>query len=73
MDETALNKNRLSDRILYALKLAVDQKDTQIADQLVGALEFAMTRNAGGVDFTERRIYSPEIEAELKKLSAIKS
>jgi hypothetical protein len=72
MDETSLNKNRLSDRILYALKLSVDQQDAILSDILVNALELSMTRNAGGKEFTERRTYSPEIEAELTKLSSIK-
>jgi hypothetical protein len=72
MDETSLNKNRLSDRILYALKLSIDQGDTILSDTLVTALELSMTRNAGGKEFTERRTYSPEIEAELTKLSSIK-
>lgn len=72
MDETSLNKNRLSDRILYALKLSIDQQDTILSDILVNALELSMTRNAGGKEFTERRTYSPEIEAELTKLSSIK-
>jgi hypothetical protein len=72
MDETSLNKNRLSDRILYALKLAIEQKDGQCAGFLAQTLELALTRNAGGKDFTERRTYSPEIEAELAKLDNLK-
>lgn len=72
MDETSLNKNRLSDRILYALKLAIEQRDQNCADLLVQSLELSLTRNSGGKDFTERRTYSPEIEAELAKLDSIK-
>lgn len=72
MDETHLNKNRLSDRVLYALKLAVEQQDQQCADLLVNVLELSMTRKAGGADFTERRTYSAEIESELEKLNSLK-
>ena len=72
MDETLLNKARLSDRIIYALKLAIEQKDAKIADQLVASLEMAMTRNTGGGEFVERRDYPPEFEAELTKLREIK-
>lgn len=72
MDETLLNKARLSDRILYALKLAIEQEDSKIADSLVSTLELAMTRNTGGGEFVERRDYPPEFESEMQKLNAIK-
>ena len=72
MDETLLNKSRLSDRILYALKLAIEQNDTKIADQLVATLELAMTRNTGGGEFVERREYTIEFEKELDKLRDLK-
>ena len=72
MDETQLNKARLSDRIIYAIKLAIEQKDVKIADMLVSALELAMTRNTGGGEFVERREYPPEFEKELEKLKDIK-
>jgi hypothetical protein len=72
MDETLLNKHRLSDRILYALKLAVEQEDTKIADALVSALEFAMTRNTGGGEFVERRDYPEDFERALARLKEIK-
>lgn len=72
MDETMLNKARLSDRIFYALKLAIEQGDSKIADSLVNALELSMTRNTGGGEFVERRDYPPEIESALDKLRIIK-
>ena len=72
MDETQLNKARLSDRIFYALKLAIEQSDTKLADALVNALELSMTRNTGGGEFVERRDYPPEIEQALEKLRVIK-
>ncbi len=72
MDETQLNKARMSDRIIYALKLAIEQRDSKIADALVSALELAMTRNTGGGEFVERRDYPPEVEKELLKLRDIK-
>lgn len=73
MKETQLDTNRLSDRIFYALKLAIEQKDAKIAEGLVSLLELAMTRNTGGGEFVERRDYSDEYERELEKLKQIKS
>lgn len=73
MDETLLNKARLSDRIFYALTLAIEQEDVKLADALVLALELSMTRNTGGGEFVERRDYPREIEAALDKLRTIKS
>lgn len=72
MDETLLNKHRLSDRIFYALQLAVEQRDIQTAEALLKSLELSMTRNSGGGEFVERRDYPPEVEVVLKKLHDIK-
>jgi hypothetical protein len=55
-------KRRLSDRILPALQLAVEQEDADIADLLARALEMSMTRKAGGQNFVERRTFDEEIE-----------
>ncbi|MDH5722016.1 MAG: hypothetical protein OEY94_01675 [Alphaproteobacteria bacterium] len=63
---------RLSDRILSALQLALDQEDLKISETLTKALEMAMTRNTGGGEFIERRDYPAEIEAAMNKLSALK-
>ena len=73
MDETLLNKGRLSDRIFYALNLAIEQEDTKIADALVQALELSMTRNTGGGEFVERRDYPAEVERALDKLRNVKN
>lgn len=73
MDGITLNAHRLSDRIAFALELALVQKDIRIADVLVNALELSMTRNSGGGDFVERRDYPPEMEALLKRLKEIKA
>jgi hypothetical protein len=72
MDETNLSKHRLSDRIFYALKLAVDQKDGTVAESLVHALELAMTRNSGGGEFVERRDFPKEVEALLGQAKDLK-
>ena len=64
---------RLSDRILFALELALDQADTEIASALVKALEMSMTRNTGGGEFVERRDYPPEIESAMDKLDELKA
>lgn len=63
---------RLSDRILFAMEMALDQEDAELADALAKALELAMTRNTGGGEFIERRDYPPEIEAALDKLKELK-
>ena len=59
---------RLSDRILYAFELALEQEDIPIAENLARALELAMTRNTGGGEFVERRDYPTEIEKAMNKL-----
>ena len=66
------NHSRLSDRILSALELAVEQNDVAIADALTKAIELSVTRNAGGGEFVERRDYPPEIEAVLSRLDDLK-
>lgn len=72
MNSSNLNIQRLSDRIFFALELAVEQKSVAIADALVNALELSMTRNSGGGEFVERRDYPVEIESVLKKLRELK-
>ncbi|MBL8639444.1 MAG: hypothetical protein JNK24_03715 [Alphaproteobacteria bacterium] len=72
INSSNLNIQRLSDRIFFALELAVEQKSVAIADELVNALELSMTRNSGGGEFVERRDYPPEIESVLKKLRELK-
>lgn len=64
---------RLSDRILFALELALAQEDDAISEVLVKALEMAMTRNTGGGEFIERRDYPPEIEDALNRLDEIRA
>ncbi len=67
------NKDRLSDRILYALELALQQQDLELSEALNKSLEMAMTRNTGGGEFIERRDYPREIEAALVQLRGLKS
>ena len=65
-DQTAReNSRRLSDRVISALELAVEQRDRQVADLLVQAMDMAMTRNAGGADFQERREFSDRLNKVL--------
>lgn len=71
MDHKEKEKIRLADRILSALDLALEQKDVKIAEALTRAMELAMTRNAGGATFVERRDYPPEIERAMEKLYAL--
>lgn len=70
MSQPTMDKEsiRLSDRILSALELALDQKDLKIAETLTGALEMAMTRGTGGASFSERRNYPPEMEKAMNRL-----
>lgn len=63
---------RLSDRILFALELALEQNDVGIAETLTRALEMSMTRNTGGGEFVERRDYPADMEAAMKKLSELR-
>ena len=67
-----LRQIRLSDRILFALQLALEQEDVAISEALARTLEMAMTRNTGGGEFVERRDYPHEIEAALNKLAEIR-
>lgn len=64
--------NRLSDRILPALQLAIEQKDLAISDLLRRAMEMSMTRGAGGADFIERRSFSEEVDRIMKGYNELK-
>lgn len=63
---------RLSDRILSALELSLDQDDLKISELLTRALEHSMTRNTGGGEFVERRDYPPEIEEAMSRLNDLR-
>lgn len=73
MKKSEVDRIRLSDRILSALQLALDQKDVTIADTLVRALEMSMTRNTGGDMFVERREYPQEMEDLMDRLDELKA
>ena len=73
MDNAEKDKIRLSDRILQALHLALEQEDVKISELLVSAMEQAMTRNTGGGEFIERRDYPPEIEDAMDKLFKLRA
>ena len=66
------NYERLSDRVLEALKMALEQKDLAISDLLSRALEMSMTRGAGGRDFVERREFTDEVVTALNKLDGLR-
>lgn len=72
MDQEDKDFIRLSDRILSALELALEQDDLKISDLLTRAMEHAMTRNTGGGEFIERRDYPPEIEKAMDKLHTLR-
>lgn len=66
------DKIRLSDRILSALELALQQDDLKVSELLLRAMEVSMTRNTGGGEFIERRDYPPEIEKAMERLYALR-
>jgi len=68
----ALEYKRLSDRILFAFELAVEQGDLPIANHLMKALENSITRSAGGVEFSERRDLAPEYRAAMSQYEELK-
>lgn len=65
--------SRLSDRILSALELAIDQEDIDISELLVQAIELSMTRKTGGGHFVERRNYSEELKNAIQALEDLKN
>lgn len=67
-----LKDMRLSDRVLFALELALDQKDVPMAEILANALELAMTRKAGGSGFVERRDYPENVARAFQSLRDLK-
>ncbi len=72
MENQEKDKIRLSDRILSALYLALEQDDLKISETLTSALEMAMTRGTGGQNFQERRSYPPEMEKAMDKLQILR-
>ncbi len=68
MDKEESDKIRLSDRILSALELALEQEDLKVAELLTRSMEMSMTRNTGGGEFIERRDYPPQIERAMDQL-----
>jgi len=66
------NNERLGDRILVALALALEQKDAAISDLLGRALEMSLTRGAGGKGFVERRDFTDDVKKCLLRLDALR-
>jgi hypothetical protein len=71
-DPTLMNRQRLADRILYALNLAIEQEDVKAADALAKALEISMTRNSCGGEFVERRDYPKYVEESFARLKTLR-
>ena len=72
MQASEKDKIRLSDRILSALELALEQEDLKISELLTRSLEMSMTRNTGGGEFIERRDYPPELEKAMDRLNDLR-
>ncbi len=68
MEKYKTNKSRLSDRILEAMELALQQGDAEVAELLSRAMDLSMTRNTGGGEFIERRDYPKVIEDAIAML-----
>lgn len=72
--KATLNQHeRLSDAILIALEMALEQKDVDISEYLTLALERSMTRFTGGGMFVERREYPKRIETAMDKLRDLRA
>jgi len=65
--------SRLSDKVLEALELALEQDDGQLAGILSQALEMTLTRSAGGAGFQERREYSERMGIAFNKVEKLRS
>jgi hypothetical protein len=50
----------------------LDQKDIHMAEVLSRALELALTRNAGGEGFEERRDFSGMVEETLARFEKLR-
>lgn len=64
--------HRLSDEILKALEVSLNQEDVQVSEQLVNALELAMTRNTGGQEYVERRTFPEQVDTALSRFHELK-
>lgn len=73
MTDRNAQMQRLADRILSALELALDQEDAVVAGSLWQALELSVTRGAGGKAFTERRDLDPPLAEAYARLQALKA
>ena len=69
----ALQFKRLSDRILYALQLSLEQSDLSVSEHLNHALEESLTRKTGGKGFVERRDFTAEYDVVMKKLNDLRT
>ena len=69
---TEKGQERLSDMVLTALILALEQKDFAVSELLKSALEMSMTRGAGGKDFVERREFADEVQEALVSFDALR-
>jgi len=67
-----MDQKRLSDRIMDALELALEQRDIDIAPLLSQALIMSLTRGTGGGDFTERRTLEERVIKAMDALHAMK-
>ncbi|MCB1537701.1 MAG: hypothetical protein H6865_05140 [Rhodospirillales bacterium] len=63
---------RLSDRVLYALQLSLEQNDLVVSERLARALEIALTRTPDGHRYVERRDFTTDYDAAMKTLDKLR-
>jgi len=72
VNKVKTNDERLADRILVALQMAIHQEDKDLSEVLKNALEMALTRGSGGRDFVERRDISDDIQKAFEDIDKLK-
>lgn len=70
MDAKERSNLRLSDRILSALELALDQGDLEVSEILLSAIDHTLLRKG---EQAERRDYPPELDAALAKIHLLRA
>lgn len=72
MDAKERSAIRLSDRILSALELSIQQNDLEISEMLLAAIEKTLIRKNHDANFVERRDYPVELDDALMKIAEMR-
>lgn len=73
MDSKERSNIRLSDRILSALELALEQNDLEVSEILLTAIDQTLLRKTNDFNFVERRDYPPELDQALAKIQLLRA